>query len=130
MTNPEHPNPDHPDFKPGTPRRAQPEQGNEPTPDDQRRTALAAFSTLVGVSTNPDERAEQFFDAYVGSWSDRAQMIRDITGIGTVEDAINQMGLDLPTGRFIHIDYQALEELIAERFDIVEQDGIFHIFEK
>lgn len=116
MTNPEHP--------------TSLEQHQEPTPDEQRQAALDIFSGLEGVSTDPDERYEQFVNSYAGSWTDQVQMTRDLSGIGAVEDAIDQLRVDAPTGDFIHIDYQALGQLIAERWTIIEWGGTFHAFEK
>lgn len=125
MTNPERPNSEHP--APGEmPRRAQPEQ----TSDHRLQAAFDAFSTLPGVSPDHDERLEQFVDAWAGSWTDQAQMTRGLTGIGAVEDAIDQLRLDAPTGGFVRIDYQALDQIIAQRWDIIERDGTFHAFEK
>lgn len=120
ITNPEHPGPGE------TPRRAQPEQ----TGSDQLQAAFDAFSSLPGVSPNNEERREQFVDAWAGSWTDPVQLTRDLTGIASVEDAINNLSIDAPTTRFIHIDYQALDHLVAERWDIVHARGMFHAFEK
>lgn len=131
-TNPEHPNPQHPGAEPGGPhRRAQPERPSGAQLDDDRLDeAFGVFGALPGVSTDPDERLEQFVDAWAGSWTDPAQMTRDLSGIGAVEDALDQLRLDAPTGDFIRIDYQALDQLVTERWTITERNGTFHVFEK
>lgn len=102
--------------------------GSVPVEDSAR----AAYAELPGNSgLDPGELATSFTDVWADSATSMETLIRNLTRIDLIEDAIKALADDgLPVDDFVHLDYQALADRVNDRWDIVRRNHLFHAFEK
>lgn len=96
-------------------------------------TAFAAFLTLddVDLTGGGIDLEQQFLSCYLGSFNDYDQLARaHIQALGWQEELDRLIQAEAIPPDFLRWDYQAVNELITEGWDIVELDGRLHHFAK
>jgi hypothetical protein len=89
-----------------------------------------AFLTLRDVEASSPQLEEAFLDCYRGTYVDRYDLIREVTDLTEIEQAVDHINQTFLGGEFVRLDGELLSQTVAHQFDIVEQGGALHVFDR
>ena len=94
--------------------------------------AFAAFLDLpdTDLDDEPAHLQAVFESNYIDSYSDKYELARALSPVGSVEDAVivcEDEGVD---GSFVHIDYDHLVRLLSIGWEFVWKNGRVYVFSR
>jgi hypothetical protein len=95
---------------------------------DEHGDTLRAFLRLRDVDASSPNLIESFEQTFCGTFLDMDDVILNVTEMSDWETELQQWAMERGIAGAIYIDRAAIEEQTCEVYDIVEQEGRFHVF--
>lgn len=92
--------------------------------------AFEAFLTLGDVEASSAQLEEAFLDSYRGTFVDQNDLIREVTDLTKIEQAVDHINQTLLGGEFVLLDHELLRQTVAHQFDIIDRGGRLHVFDR